>query len=206
MVLLLWDTTSDRKTSWHPQETATTQKWSHIDHHRASQSLTLKRKHPTLITEVPQKLLDFCLRKLFSGSSFAKSQLQSRTAFGRCKKTAMGISFHSVEFGNLIRLGTNFSSPALRVSSLQEFLDQRMFYFRVFQSMGGQLQQWGISAVIQTSYSSRSQSHVSASIHWCALLSITLQQSSQTGTQNGSGTSIRLAVRVLCSIFSSSQT
>lgn len=103
MVLLLWDTTSDRKTSWHPQETATTQKSPHIDHLRALLSLTLKHKHPTLITEVPQKLLDFCLQKLFLGSSFPESQLQSKTAFGRCKKNctpwaATGILSHSVEF------------------------------------------------------------------------------------------------------------
>jgi len=77
------DTTSERKTIWDPQGTANMQKSSRIDLPEASQNLTLKHMHPMLITEVPEKLLNFGLQKLLSGSSFTESQLPSKIAFGR---------------------------------------------------------------------------------------------------------------------------
>lgn len=80
-----------------------------------------------IIVEIPEKLLNFALWKLYSGSSFTESQLVSKIAFGKWEKnvhTGLQWEFYSEHpnwFGNPFQLSTKFSRSALRIS-LQEFL------------------------------------------------------------------------------------
>lgn len=62
-----------------------------------------------LITvKVPEKLLNFVLQKLFLGS-FTESQLQSKTAFGRCEKLyALGCNEDFIPYSR-INLEISFS-------------------------------------------------------------------------------------------------
>lgn len=52
-----------------------------------------------IIVEVPEKLLNFDLWKLYSGFSFTESQLESKIAFGKWEKNAhteLQLEFYSV--------------------------------------------------------------------------------------------------------------